>query len=106
MTRYFKFNDTQLNQTDTFEAQDQPGDQLGLWFTFSISILSAGFIILVLESLKHKPNGVYPEGVMPDTQEVMTSEGTNPGDFNVNGFFSVLSDEQAQSNQFTLYCPA
>ena len=110
MTINLQFNDTQLNQTYALQQQDQPGNQLGLWLTFSISILSAGFIILLLESLKRKSNGVYPEGVGAESPgsvgaTEVSEDNTNPDDFNVNGFFSVLSDEQAQSNQSTRYCP-
>ncbi len=40
MTLNFQFNNTQLNQTDTFEPLDQPNDQLGLWFSLGISIMN------------------------------------------------------------------
>ena len=102
MNRYFQFNSTQLNQTDTFEAQDQPNAQLGLWFMLVISMLFAGCIIRVWESWKGNSNEVNPEGGRAESQAVMYDSGatedsednTNPDDYNVDRFFSVLSENK------------
>lgn len=104
MTLNFQLNDTQHNQTDTFDEQDQPNDQLGLWFSLGISMLSAFIIIFVLKSRKYESNEIHPEernldgqpvNISDDTTEV-EDENVNTQNFSTDRFFSVISGAKNQ----------
>ncbi|MBV53393.1 MAG: hypothetical protein CL816_04920 [Coxiellaceae bacterium] len=111
MTLNLQSNDTQLNQTDTFEEQDQPSDQLELWFSLGISILSAFIIIFVLESRKYESNEIHPEegslgrqivNISDDITEV-DDEHVNTQNFNTDRFFSVISGAGTQEQPSALF---